>query len=101
LSPLAGFSGLIVGLQWLLDRLPEPHFILEKVDPWWVVANYAFGVLFIPFGYAAIRFVAKRFRTRGWFQRVLDDISGTSIKRAEQELECWAGFDSAGSEEAI
>ncbi len=101
LSPLVGFSGLIVGLQWLLDRLPEPHFILEKVDPWWVVANYAFGVLFLPFGYAAIRFVAKRLRTRGWFQRVLDDISGTSIKRVELELERWASFDRAGSNEAI
>ena len=101
LSPLVGFSGMIVGLQWLLDRLPEPHFILDKVDPWWVVANYAFGVLFIPVGYAAIRFAAKQFRTRGWFQRVLDDVSGTSIKRVEQELERWAGFDRAGAAESI
>jgi hypothetical protein len=100
LSPLVGFSGLIVVLQWLFDRLPEPHFILDKVPLSWVVANYAFGVLFIPFGYIAFRTVAKRLRTRGWFQRVLDDISGTSIKRVEQELARWVSVGKAGSNEA-
>ncbi len=93
LSPLVGFCGLIVGLQWLLDRLPEPHFILDKLDPWWVAGNYVFGVLFIPCGYVVVRFLAKRFSGRGWWQRVLDDISGTSIKRARQELARWASLD--------
>ena len=92
-SPLVGFSGLIVGLQWLLDRLPEPHFILEKLDPWWIAANYLFGVLFIPCGYAVVRHLAQRYHTRGWWQRVLDDVSGTSINRARRELEHWARFD--------
>ena len=88
-SPLVGFSALIVVVQWLLDRLPEQHFILNEVDPVWVAANFIFGVLFVPLGYLAIRFLAKRYRTRGWFQDFLDDLSGTSVRRAEQEVERW------------
>lgn len=93
LSPLVGFCGLIVGLQWLLDRLPEPHFILDKLPPWWVAGNYAFGVLFIPFGHAVVRFLSKRFRSRAWWQRALADISGSSMKKTREELERWAGLD--------
>ena len=93
LSPLVGFCGLIVGLQWLLDRLPEPHFILDKLNPWWAAGNYAFGVLFIPFGHAVVRFLAKRFRCRGWWQRALADISGSSMKKTREELERWASLD--------
>ena len=93
LSPLVGFCGLIVGLQWLLDRLPEQHFIFDKLDPWWAAGNYAFGVLFIPFGHAVIRFLAKRFSGRGWWQRALADISGTNMKKTQEELERWASLD--------
>ncbi len=92
-APLVCFCVLIVGLQWLLERLPEPHFILDKVNPWWVGANYAFGVLFIPFGHAVIGFLARRFRERGWWQRVLDDVSGTSVNKAKLELERWASLE--------
>lgn len=92
-SPLVGFCALIVGLQWLLDRLPVQHFILEKLSPSWVGANVAFGVFCIPFGYAVARFLAKRFHGRGWWQRALDDISGTSLKRAGKELERWTNLD--------
>jgi hypothetical protein len=92
LSPLVGFCGLILGLQWLLDRLPEPHFILDKLNLWWVAGNYAFGVLFIPFGQAVVGFLAKRFRGRGWWQRALSDISGSSMKKTKEELERWASL---------
>ena len=97
LSPLVGFCGLIVGLQWLLDRLPEPHFILDKLNPWWVGGNYVFGLLFIFFGHAVIGFLAKRFRGRGWWQRALADISGSSMKKTREELERWAKLDCKGS----
>ncbi len=93
LSPLVAFCGLIVGLQWLLDRLSEPHFILDKLNPWWVAGNYAFGVLFIPFGHAVVGFLAKRFECRGWWQRALGDISGSSMKQTREELERWASLD--------
>lgn len=97
LSPLVGCCGLIVGLQWLLDRLPEPHFILDMLNPWWVTANYAFGVLFIPFGHAVVRFLAKRFQSRDWWQRALADISGSSMKKTREELERWASLDCEAS----
>jgi hypothetical protein len=96
LSPLVGFCGLIVGLQWLLDRLPGPHFILDKFNPWWVASNYTFGVLFILFGHAVIRFLLKRYRYRGWWQRVLDGISGSSMTKARAELERWTSLDYEG-----
>lgn len=37
-----------------MDRLPEPHLILDKVDPWWVASNYVFGVLFVLFGHLLV-----------------------------------------------
>jgi hypothetical protein len=93
LSPLVGFCGLIVGLQWLLDWLPEEHFILDKLNPWWVASNYAFGVVFIPFGQAIIRLLANRFGNRGWWQSALDGISGTSMTKARAELERWSSLN--------
>jgi hypothetical protein len=93
LSPLVGFCGLIVGLQWLLDRLPEQHFIFDKLNPSWVVANYVFGVLFIFFGHVIVRILAEQFSNRGWWQHVLDGISGSSMTKAEAELESWASLD--------
>ncbi|CAN5375938.1 hypothetical protein BH10PLA2_BH10PLA2_34440 [soil metagenome] len=93
LSPLVGFCGMIVGLQWLLDRLPEQHFILDKLNPWWVAANYAFGVLFVPIGRFVVAFLAGRFHSRGWWQRALDDLSGTSVKRSLEELTRWGSLD--------
>jgi hypothetical protein len=92
LSPLVGFCGLILGLQWLLDRLPEPHFILDKLNLWWAAGNYAFGVLFILFGQAVVGFLAKRFRGRVWWQRALSDITGSSMKKTKEELERWASL---------
>ena len=87
MSPLVGFCGLIVGLQWLFDRLPETQLILDKVNPWWVASNYLFGVLFLLFGHALVGYLAKRYRGSGWWQRVSDDLSGVSIRRAEQEIQ--------------
>ena len=97
LSPLVGFCGLLVGVQWLLDRLPEPHYLLDKLNPWWVAGNYASGVLFVPFGHAVVRFLAKRFHGSGWWQRALDDISGESMKKTKDELARWAGVDATTS----
>jgi hypothetical protein len=93
LSPLVGFCGLIVGLQWLLDQLPESHSISDKLNTWWLAGNYAFGLLFIPFGQVVVGFLATRYRGRAWWQRAIADISGSSIERTKQELERWACLD--------
>jgi hypothetical protein len=89
LSPLVGFCGLIVGLQWLLDRLPEPHFILDEVNPWWVVGNIAFGVLFVPGGVMIARALRRRWQHSPFWKNVLDHISGRSLVTAQQELKRW------------
>jgi hypothetical protein len=89
LSPLVGFCGLVVGVQWLLDRLPEQHFILDKLNPWAVAVNYAFGVLFILFGHMVVRFLARQFGNRSWWQSALDGISGTSMNKARADVERW------------
>jgi len=94
LSPLVWICSLIVGLQWLLDWRPGQHFILDELNPWWVAGNYAFGVLFVAFGHVVVGFLAKRFGSRGWWQRALDDMSGSSLKKARSELERWANSDS-------
>ena len=88
-SPLVGLSGLIVGMQFLLDRFSESTLVLDELDPWWVFSNFVFGVLFIPFGQILIRFVANRFGGHGWWQQLSDGISGTSLKKAQRELERW------------
>ena len=93
LSPLVGFCGLVIGWQWLLDRLPEPQVIFDKLDPSWAVCNLVFGVLFIPFGHGVANFLAQRFRGQGWWQRALADISGSNLKRASEELDRWAALD--------
>jgi hypothetical protein len=95
LSPLVGFCSLIVGLQGLLDWLPDQHSIFDKLNPWWVAANYGFGVLFIPFGHAVVRFFATRFKSREWWQRALADISGANLKKTQEELDHWASLEDA------
>jgi hypothetical protein len=88
-SPLVGFCGLIVGLQWLLDWLPEPHSILDKLDPWWVVANVAFGLLFVPGGVVIARALRRRWQHYPFWQNLLDNISGRSLVTVRQELKRW------------
>jgi fatty acid desaturase len=98
LSPLIGFCAVIVGLQWLLDLLPQPHFILDKLNGRWVISNYVFGVLFIPVCLVVVRFLSNRFRGRSWWQRMLEDISGSSMQRTRDELSRWASLDKGSME---
>jgi hypothetical protein len=99
LSPLVGFCGLLVALQWLLDRLPQPELILDKLDPRWVAANYAFGVLFVFVGHGVVRFLARRFHASAWWQRALDALSGKSVERTIDEVTRWSGLDAASTHE--
>lgn len=93
LSPLVGFCGLLVGVHWLCESFSEGRVsILDKFDPWWIVANYAFGVLFVPLGYYVARVLAEKYRGHRRWQSVIDDISGKSLRAATQDLERWAGM---------
>lgn len=90
LSPLVGFCGLIVGLHGLFEWLADGQLlILDKLHPRWVIANVLFGVLFIPAGHALAGYLAKRCERRSWWQSVLDDIAGTSLKKARLDVERW------------
>ncbi len=92
LSPLVGFCGFIVGLHWLFEWLTVDRVqILGQLHPW-IVANYAFGVLFVPLGYFLARVLANRCHRHRWWQSVLDGISGTSLKAARQDVERWASL---------
>lgn len=91
-APLVGFCGFVVALQWLLDWLPEAQLVFTKLNPWWVASNYAFGVLFLVFGPAMVRFCGRKCRSYTWWQRAADDISGRSINQARRELERWTGL---------
>ncbi len=99
-SPLVGFNGLLVGLQWLLDRLQPPISILDKVSFAWIVGNWIFGVLFVFLGVGAIRFVSRQLRWRGWWQRMADEIAGHSLSQAHGELVAWGNLDRMASEGA-
>jgi len=93
LGPLVGFCLLIVGIQSLFDWFSGFSFsIADKLNHPWVLGNYAFGVLFIPLGYAIARMLAKRFHGHAWWQNALDGISGKSLKAAAQELERWTSL---------
>ncbi|HQR08333.1 MAG TPA: hypothetical protein PLN21_16005 [Gemmatales bacterium] len=97
LSPLVGFCALIVGLYWVLNWLSEGRVhILDKLDPWWVIGNYVFGLVFLPLGYYLARVLARRCQHQSWWQAVLDGISGMSLKRATIEVERWSSLGSRG-----
>jgi hypothetical protein len=69
--------------------------ILDKLNPW-IVANYAFGVLFVPLGYLVARVLAERCHRHRWWQAVLD-ISGRSLKVAALDVERWASLQQEAS----
>lgn len=93
LSPLVGFCGLIVGLHWVLNWLSEGRVhILDKLDPWWVIGNYLFGLVFVPLGYYLASVLARKCRHHSWWQGVLDGISGKSLQRAAVDVKLWASL---------
>lgn len=94
-SPLVGFCGLMMCLHWLADAGVN---ILAKLDPWWIMGNYLFGLLFVPVGYHIARFLAQRCQQYPWWQAVLDDISGNSLKKAAQNVERWASLQGDGAQ---
>lgn len=88
-SPLVGFCGLLVGLQFIGDRLENPKVILEKMNTAWVLANVIFGIVFVPVGHFAVSRIADRFQSKGWWKRVVDDLAGRSLAGIQRELEKW------------
>ena len=88
-SPIVGFCGLIVFLQWLLDFLPETHFILEKLNQSWIWGNILFGILFVVLGYIATRLFSRRFCNRSWWKSLEDSFTSRTVIRARDELDQW------------
>lgn len=93
LSPLVGFCGFIVGLHWLFEWLTVDRVrILDQLHPW-IIVNYVFGVLFVPLGYFIARLLSSRCQGHRWWQAVLDDISGKSLKSVTLDIERWASLN--------
>lgn len=88
-SPIVGFCGLMVFLQWLLDFSPEPQIIIEKLNGNWLWGNLVFGILFVALGYLATRLFSRRFCNRSWWKRLEDSLAGTTVLRARDELDQW------------
>lgn len=92
-SPLMGFCGLIVGLHALVGAASGGGAdIIDKLNPAWIVANYLFGVLFVPVGYIAARLLAQRYHGHRWWQSWVDDIAGKSLAAAKLDVERWVGL---------
>ncbi|HMP01876.1 MAG TPA: hypothetical protein PKD86_06625 [Gemmatales bacterium] len=94
LAPLVGFSGLVVGLQaglgWLTDGRVD---VVERLGSAWMLANYAFGLAFVPVGGIVADWLARRYQGQGWWRAVLDDISGASLNAAAREVERWVRLE--------
>ncbi len=59
----------------------------------WIIVNYVFGVLFVPLGYFIARLLSSRCQGHQWWQTVLDDISGKSLKSVTLDIERWASLN--------
>lgn len=96
LSPLMGFCGLLVGVQWLMERATgRPAGIVPLLDAGWVIANLVLGILWIPVGYLAARYLAGRFRGHSWWTRLLDGVAGETLKGAQADVNRWADLQQA------
>lgn len=92
LSPLVGFCGFIVALHWLLEGVSVDRVkILDQMHAW-ILANYLFGVLFVPAGYFLARLLRERYQGHAWWQGILDDISGKSLEAVAVSMKRWASF---------
>jgi len=85
LSPLLWLCLMTVGGQLIFDVN-----VIKTFDPVWVVANIAFGVLFVPAGVVIARALGRRWQHHPFWRNLLDDISGRSLATAQQELKTWA-----------
>jgi len=89
LSPLVWICSFMIGLHWVFGWLTVDRVkVLDELHPW-VVANYVFGILFVPLGYLLARTLADRFKTRSWWQTLLKGISGNSLQSARHDLQHW------------
>jgi hypothetical protein len=85
ISPLLWFCLMTVGGQLIFDVN-----VIRMFDPVWVVANIAFGLLFVPAGVVIARALGRRWQHHPFWRNLLDDISGRSLATAQQELKTWA-----------
>jgi hypothetical protein len=93
LSPLWQFCGLIVAVEWLSLRLTgDPLTIIKKFEPRWILGNLLFGVVFAILGFLIIYAFSQAFKSRPWWQSMLDGISGKSLSVARKDVELWAGL---------
>lgn len=85
-GPLVAFCGCVLVFTQLTRGHPAA---LDKLDGPWVLYNCGFGFLFVPLGYLTAA-LARRCRRHPWWQSVLDDISGTTLKSAAHDVDRWA-----------
>jgi len=84
LSPLLWLCMMTVGGELIFGVN-----VIKTFDPVWVVANIAFGLLFVPAGVVIARTLGGRWQHHPFWRNLLDDISGRSLVTAQQELKRW------------
>lgn len=90
LGPLVWICGCLIGLHWLFEWLTVDRVkVLDKLEPW-IVANYLFGLLFIPLGYLAAQFLTRKCHHHLWWHSVMDGIAGNSIKTVRHDIQRWS-----------
>ena len=90
LAPLVGFCALIASIHALVGWIAgQPVNVLDKVDSTWVVANFAFGIVFAIFGHVAARWITAKFAGQGSWKRFLDNLAGRSLQQAKNDLQRW------------
>jgi len=85
LSPLLWLCMMTVG-----GKLIFGVNVIKTFDPVWVVANIAFGLLFVPAGVVIARALGRRWQHHPFWRNLLDDISGRSLATAQKELKRWS-----------
>lgn len=90
-SPLVGFCGLVVAGHALLWWASSGQFsVVDRLNPTWAYANYAFGAAFLGIGGLLARWMSTRFAEHFWWRRFLDSLSGAGLARAIADVDHWA-----------
>ena len=87
LSPLLWFCMMTV-----VGKLIVGVNLIQTGDRAWVIANVAFGLLFVPAGVLIAHALRQRWQHDPFWQNLLDNISGRSLRTAQQELKRWVEF---------
>ena len=69
--------------------------LLDHLHPSVLYVNLLIGVLFIPVALGVMKWVARHFRNKSGYERLLDDVAGNSFSQARKQYSTQQRFDQA------